>query len=194
MHPSLQEKETRPGAPGVLAREAWLQSFQPPARPRTLRARLRLEGRRLAIRFVLEGQLDDVVLPRAESMARRLDGLWMATCFEAFLSAPGDEAYHEVNMALEGHWAAYHFQAPRQGMRHEVAMTGLSTKHHRVEGHLGFRAVLDLGLLGRDPSLGVDLGLSAILLRQDGTREFWALAHSGETPDFHRRDGFLLHL
>lgn len=194
MPPRLLERETRPGAPGVLAREAWLRPFQPPARPRTLRARLRLEGRRLAIRYVLEGDLDDVVLPRTEPTARRLDGLWMATCFEAFLSAPGELAYHELNMALEGHWAAYHFQAPRQGMRHEVAMTGLSVKHHRVDGHLGFRVALELDLLGRDPSQGMDLGLSAILLRQDGTREYWALAHPGEAPDFHRRDGFLLRL
>jgi hypothetical protein len=191
---SLLERETRPGAPGVLAREAWLLPFQPPPRPRTLRARLRLEGHRLAIRYVLEGELEDLVLPLAEDTPRRLDGLWQATCFEAFLATPGSAGYHEFNMALEGHWAAYAFNAPRQGMRHETALCTLSTKHHRVTGHLGFRVALELNRLALDPAQGLELGISAILQRQDGTREFWALSHPSESPDFHCRSCFLLKL
>lgn len=190
----LQERPTRPGAPGVLAREAWLRPFSPPPSPRTLRARVRLDGQRLAIRYVLEGEFADLELPQAHGMPRRLDGLWQATCFEAFLAQPGQPAYREFNMALEGHWAAYHFRSPREGMRLEGALECLPTKHHRVSGHLGFRVAIDLQLLGLDPAQGLELGLSAILRRQDGQREFWALAHPGSAPDFHRRDCFLLSL
>jgi len=192
--PDLLERPTRPGAPGVTAREAWLKPFTAPPCARTLRARVRLEGQRLAIRFVLEGELEDLELPFAHATPRRLDGLWQATCFEAFLAVPGEEAYREFNVALEGHWAAYRFAAPRQGMCLESAVDHLSAKHHRVAGHLGLRVAIDLDRLGLDPARGLELGLSTILRRLDGQREFWALAHAGDAPDFHRRDGFLLTL
>jgi hypothetical protein len=180
-------------APGVAAREAWLQPFQPPAQPRTLRARVRREEGRLTVRYVLEGCLDDLELPRPQPPARRLDGLWRATCFEAFLARPGDEGYHEFNLSPAGHWACYAFSGPRTDMRLATGLAGLDWKTHRVPGHLAIRFTVELRQLDRADQV-LELGLSAVLARRDGGREHWALAHVAERPDFHQRGSFLLRL
>ena len=45
-----------------------------------------------------------------------MEGLWRHTCFEAFIKAPGRTSYHEFNFAPSGQWAAYRFDAYREGM------------------------------------------------------------------------------
>jgi hypothetical protein len=34
------------------------------------------------------------------------------------------------------------------------------------------------------------LGASAVMEYQDGAKDYWALAHTGEKPDFHLRSSF----
>ena len=191
--PAVPELRATPAAPGVRSRECWLRPFAPPAAARTLRARVRLEGGRLTVRYVLEGELEDLCLPWPAPPPRRRDGLWQSTCLEAFLAARGAAAYHEINLAPAGHWACYAFSGPRLGMRHEAALESLDWRTHRVPGHYAIRFTIELARLGLDPT-GLELGISAVLGRKGGAREFWALAHGGETPDFHRRESFLLRL
>ncbi len=167
--------------------------FAEPPLARTLRSRVRLTQGRLTVRYVLDGALEDLELPWPEEPPRRLDGLWQATCFEAFLACPPAADYRELNLAPAGHWACYRFSAPREGMRLEPALTGLDWKSHRVPGHFAIRfslriAELELG------GPGLRLGLSAILKRRDGAREFWALDHPAAAPDFHNPAGHLLEL
>jgi len=38
------------------------------------------------------------------------------------------------------------------------------------------------------------LALSAVVEETDGRLSYWAIAHPGERPDFHHRDGFVLPL
>jgi hypothetical protein len=42
-------------------------------------------------------------------------GLWEHTCFEAFVAADGAAAYHEMNLAPSGAWAAFAFRGYRDG-------------------------------------------------------------------------------
>jgi hypothetical protein len=219
----LQERRT-PAAPGVEAKEAWLVPFGTPASQRTLRSRVRLEGERLTIRWVLQGELGDLRLPSPGGNPRRLDELWRATCFEAFISCAQVPGYLELNLSPAGHWAAYRFDAPRQGMRHEPGLTGLDWGTHRVPGRMAIRLSFEWRSAGLEPggpggpggpgtsrdfspagdpappppqpaaSHLLRLGLSAILLRTDGQREFWALQHPGDAPDFHHPGGHVLEL
>ena len=46
---------------------------------------------------------------------QRKDELWTTTCFEAFISAPGEQRYWEVNLAANGDWAVYRFDGYRSG-------------------------------------------------------------------------------
>ena len=66
----------------------------------------------LRIRFRIEGATARLRLPLPVS-ARRTDGLWQHTCFEAFLQADANDSYYEFNFAPSGEWAAYRFGGRR---------------------------------------------------------------------------------
>jgi hypothetical protein len=68
-----------------------------------------------AIDFIVEAPPEALRLPPAAT-PERTDGLWEATCFELFLLGP-DGGYLEFNFSPSGQWAAYRFDAYRQGMR-----------------------------------------------------------------------------
>jgi hypothetical protein len=129
-----------------------------------------------------------VVPPPAEEPARAED-LWETTCFEAFLRAPGDDAYREWNFAPSGNWAAYDFSSHRDGKTDsEVA-----PPYVRVEDNMTWWAVG--ATIPVDAEVTWALGLSAILEEQDGTKSYWALAHPpGDNPDFHDPACFAAHL
>jgi len=193
------DRRATPSPTGGDAVEAWLSPFAAAARPRTVRARARLAQGRLTLRWVVEGELGDLLLPAAGGPPRRQDGLWQASCFEAFLSLPPLPDYLELNVSPEGHWAAYRFTAPRRGMRHEAGLEALDWGTHRVERCLALRATFALRSAGLEPGGPASppvlrLGLCAILLRNDGVREFWALRHPGPAPDFHDPAGHVLEL
>ncbi len=118
-------------------------------------------------------------IPQSEEPGRR-DELWKSTCFEAFVQAEGEAAYHEYNFAPSGDWAAYDFSGRRDGMSEaELA----NPPYIRIEDNLtwwglGATFVLEAGRRRA-------LGLSAVIEELDGTKSYWALAHGGDKPDFH---------
>jgi hypothetical protein len=129
------------------------------------------------------------VLPALAEPARA-DGLWEATCFEAFLRAEGEQAYREWNFAPSAQWAAYDFTGHREG-RSDAEI--ISPPYIRVEDNLTWWA---LGAtVAMEAGVEWQLGLSAVLEEKDGTRSYWALAHPpGDKPDFHNADCFAARL
>jgi hypothetical protein len=128
------------------------------------------------------------VIPDALEPARA-DNLWQSTCFEAFLTWEGTDAYREWNFAPSGNWAAYDFSGYREGMsKADVA----APPYIRLEDNLTWWT------LGATISIESDqswqLGLSAVLEEKDGTKSYWALAHAAEKPDFHHADCFVARL
>lgn len=137
----------------------------------------------LALRYYVTGDTAAIQLPRTRPPERAED-LWQHTCFEAFLAnAPG---YLEFNFSPSTEWAAWRFDAPREGKRN-AAITP-----PRIETLIGFdrfelKAELAMPVLG-------PMGLSAVIEEKDGTISYWALAHPPGDPDFHHADGFRLEL
>ena len=124
------------------------------------------------------------VIPECDAPGRK-DELWKSTCFESFLRAEGDEAYREWNFAPSGDWAAYDFEAYREGM----APAEVAEPYVRMEDNFTWWA------LGATIAVDADrpwqLGLSAVLEEADGTKSYWALAHpNADKPDFHLADCF----
>jgi hypothetical protein len=119
------------------------------------------------------------VIPEARDPSR-VDGLWKTTCFEAFLRPLGEQSFREWNFAPSGQWAAYDFSGYREGSANaDIA----AAPYVRFEDNFTWWA---LGAtIGVDADTDWELGLSAVLEEKDGTKSYWALAHTADKPDFH---------
>ena len=154
-----------------------------------IEAWLERDGSTLWARWLVDVALDQVVLPDPGEPQPR-DGLWRTTCFELFVSW-GDEAYLEVNAAPNGDWAAYRFDAPREGMAPLVMAAPVITLDAGEEW-VSVEATLTLPPECAGRSLSVNL--AAVIETTDGALSHWALAHPAGKPDFHDRSCFLLSL
>jgi len=145
----------------------------------------------LRIRFRVDGDIGRLRLPLPEP-ARRRDGLWQHTCFEAFLRPDARDAYYELNFAPSGDWAAYRFGGRReQRTSPELRPPLLSFSRHAVYAELtadiSFAELPELAA-----TAAIHAGLSAVIETDDGRLSCWALAHGGERPDFHDPATFAL--
>lgn len=159
--------------------------------PLRLEAILRREGERIMLCYLLRGRLGQVaILPKAERPKRR-DELWRRTCFELFFGPAASPGYHEVNLSPAGHWNVYAFDDYRQNMRSHEAVDALAFTVAREEELLA--VVLDLPLAPfQPPGIALRVGLAAVLADQSGSCTYWALAHAGDRPDFHRPENFAI--
>jgi hypothetical protein len=147
----------------------------------------------LELRYVVRGALADVVFPPPVAQPLRRHGLWQTTCFELFLAPRGSERYWEFNVSPSGDWNAYRFTGYRCRMQEERAFSSLPCLLESRSDVLSLQFCLDLrAILPEIPEL--EAGVAATLLHQERPMTFWALAHPGAEPDFHRRDAFLLPL
>ena len=128
------------------------------------------------------------VIPVSEE-AKRVDELWKTTCFEAFLRPLGMESYREWNFAPSCDWAAYEFSGYRDNMRPAEID---ADPYIRMEDNFTWWALGATIAVPADTNW--ELGLSAVLEEQDGTKSYWALAHPAEKPDFHDPGCFAAHL
>jgi hypothetical protein len=154
-------------------------------------ARRGVGGDRLELRYELRGPLEQLRIPEPVESPERRDGLWEATCFEAFLAVEAEEAYREINLSPAGHWNLYRLDGYRRGLRPEPALTALPLTQLRTAESLWMGLTLDLSALLPAPQ-PLELAITAVLEGRDGALSHWALAHPGGEADFHRRDGFLL--
>jgi hypothetical protein len=151
--------------------------------PRTLRLSYRAAGRMADVR----------IPPRAGP--DRTDDLWKHTCFEAFIRAPGDEAYWELNLSPSMQWAAYAFTGYRAGGRDIDAVGPLRLEVRSDADSLALQVTVDLSEVRGLPADGPwELGLSAVIEETDGTTSYWALEHPPGKADFHHPDCFALEL
>lgn len=128
--------------------------------------------------------------PRVSDSPERRDELWKRTCFEIFVGPAGADSYLEMNLSPSGDWNLYAFDGYRTGMRPAKAEVVIARS---TEGQT-LRAATVRGpeitkLLG---SSDLVMSATSVLEYSNGEREYWALAHAGEKPDFHLRQSFVL--
>jgi len=154
---------------------------------------------RLELVWRLAGDLDALVLPDASQSRRRCDGLWQTTCLEAFWGFAGQDAYWELNLAPSGDWNLYrlsHYRGPLVPVALEVPP---AWQIRRTAGELEVAVELDLSEVAGGGELGaaglpLEVSLKAVIDQVGQGVSYWALAHTGAEPDFHRRDSFRLRL
>jgi hypothetical protein len=147
---------------------------------------------RLQLTYTLVGALGELALP---SLGRpvRVDELWRATCFEAFVQPGGGQGYLELNLAPSRAWAAYAFDSYRDGMRDaEVAAPTIEVRV--ADDRLDLRAEVDFSPFPDVATPPWWLAISAVIEETSGRKSYWALAHPPDRPDFHAPAGFVLDL
>ena len=148
-------------------------------------------GGELRVTFRVDGDIPRIRVP-SPGVPRFCTQLWQHTCFEAFIAAQGQPAYHEFNFAPSAEWAVYAFTRYRDGgpladetMRPRIAVRSTGSR-------LQLDAIVRLDTIsGTLPRAGLRVGLSAVIEASDG-RSYWALRHRADKPDFHDADGFAL--
>jgi len=151
-----------------------------------------VRGTVLKFTYLLNGDLTRIRVP-PPGPHRRAHGLWHHTCFEAFVSVPGNAAYDEFNFAPSGEWAVYTFDRYRKGaplVDREVAPT--LTVRKTKQGIELDAEVNQFRRLGMSSQTCLQLGLAAVVEESGGTLSYWALRHPRSKPDFHHSDSFVL--
>lgn len=147
---------------------------------------VRAQPRTLTLRYVVIGDIDDVLIP-STSAPVRTDGLWQHTCFEAFVRPASGEGYYEFNLAPSTEWAAYRFTDYRSGMA--AAEISPPLIEARPNGNCyALETSLELDQLAAVPW---QIALSAVIEEANGRKSYWALAHPPGKADFHHPDSFV---
>jgi hypothetical protein len=147
----------------------------------------------LQLSYELTGNLAQICIPVPQSPSA-VDGLWGHTCFELFVAVEGEAGYHEFNFSPSGQWAAYAFSDYR--VRSALAVSRMPViSFTQSYGQLQLEAVIAAVDLPQNiAGKPLQLGLTAVIEADDGSRSYWALHHSTPRPDFHDRAGFILSL
>lgn len=163
-----------------------LKAFHDSDSPPSVVAHLipKISNQTLRLRFELEGNLENLSWPDFEE-TRFVKGLWESTCFEIFLFDQFSEKYREWNFSPSGaYWCAdYQSYRGRYEERVEVKKPSISAFHSDRESYLQVDFPLE--------DIHSQLNLCCVLNFNDGL-QYYALQHSGQRPDFHRKqDAFL---
>jgi hypothetical protein len=146
-------------------------------------------ARRLELHYHLAGDIGTLEIP-ARNVPERADGLWRHTCFEAFIHRAPSTQYLEYNFSPSGAWAAYRFDAYREGMAALADGAAPLISSRAGNTSLDVSVILDLGWLP-DPFETLRLGLAAVIEDRTQVLSYWALGHAAEKPDFHRAECFV---
>jgi len=154
----------------------------------------------LALTYSLEADLSAVRIPTGDRN-ERADDLWKHTCFECFLELAVAPSYYEMNFSPSRQWAAYRFEAYREGRSHLQLEETPEIRVTRDPQRLELAAVVRIPRLPEVPDrarahdrLRGRLALAAVIEEHNGRLSYWAARHSPGKPDFHHSAGFILEL
>lgn len=146
----------------------------------------------LNIEYVLQGDLDKVILPSPKAKSDRLFDLWEHTCLEFFLAIKDTTEYWEFNLSPAGDWNVFHFLSYRHDIAEELNLSSLAAKIVREQDC--WKLSLEVGLAKIiSPDINLELGITAVIEEQHQL-SYWALKHAAAEADFHDRASFAIAL
>lgn len=145
------------------------------------------KNKRIQLVYSLKNQDHNLLIPPTAEPAQQ-DNLWQHTCCEAFIGIINQPHYLEFNFSPSGKWAAYAFSDYRERTDWpDPAPPEIRTLKTDTSLQLGTTIWLDT-LPATFQHQPLELGISTVLEDNNQNLAYLALAHSQETPDFHRRD------
>jgi hypothetical protein len=147
-----------------------------------------------SIEYRLQGDLDAVIIAPAAIEPIRKSELWLATCFEFFIGIPGHPSYWEFNLSPSGDWNVFHLDDYRQGLRDEAAFISLPVTIDRGVDSLGLRLEFNLDRIISIDNNNLEVAVTTVIKSTQNEISYWALIHTGQDADFHRRDSFLINI
>lgn len=149
-----------------------------------------LKNKKIRLVYSLENPNHKLLIPATAKPAQR-DGLWQHTCCEAFIAIIGQPQYLEFNFSPSGEWACYAFSDYRKRTDwSDPPPPEIHTIKTDTSLQLEATILLDtLPAIFQDQLL--ELGISTVLEDKEQNLAYLALAHSQETPDFHRREQWI---
>jgi hypothetical protein len=145
---------------------------------RAVTAQIKATSNSCEAEFRLDGGISNIVLP-APGPSIRTDNLWQTTCFEIFWQPLGGTWYREFNLSPSRRWAAYDFDAFREGMR-DAPVDAMVLACSHGDGELVLKATI-----AADLPAPAQVALNAIVDHGDGNLQFWALAFAPGKAEFH---------
>lgn len=141
--------------------------------------------------FTVTGAIDRLNIPSISNAPQRITGLWETTCFEFFIGSLGQKNYWEINLSPSGDWNIFRLDQYRENLREEPMIQTLPFDIKRQGDRITIEATLDIQKLGlcRD---AIELSATSVLEEITGDVSYWAVAHAGETADFHLRKSFVI--
>jgi hypothetical protein len=187
-----------------------LTPFTPISEDLSVQAEAKISGTILHARYLVKGPgIKNLLLPKpaksekpgkttSSSRPERRDELWKTTCFELFLSLPGQSDYYELNFSPSENWNSYHFKSYREGMKTESRIEATEFRQEFKGDLYEFQSFVDLSALlpssSPAPSLvtSFDTSLTAVIQNNENQISYWALKHTRDQADFHARESFVL--
>jgi len=144
------------------------------------------------IQYVLDVNLETVVLPAWSAAPTRKDELWKTTCFEFFIAVKHRPQYWEFNISPSGDWNVYAMDAYRQvGMREETRIKRFPLEIQKEANSISLEMAVNLDPI-IERKIPIEAGIASVIQTLNGQESYWALVHPGPEADFHVREGFVL--
>ncbi len=125
---------------------------------------------------------------------QRQDFLWEQTCFELFVGIKDQDSYREINLSPQQDWNCYAFDDYRQPDQlppqtaHDIELISLQCSPNKLQAILNLQQFIEQ----QDCYLeDLKLGISSVIRLKNGKQLFYALQHTGNQADFHRRQDWV---
>jgi len=149
-------------------------------------------GNTFYIQYMLDVNLETIVLPAWRLAPSRRDELWRMTCFEFFIAIKYKPQYWEYNISPSGDWNVYVMDGYRQlGMREETRIKRLPFELQKKSKSVSLELAINLDPI-IESKMPIEVGIASIIQRPNGQQTYWALVHPRPEADFHLREGFVL--
>ena len=147
----------------------------------------------IEVEYNIKDPYFDILWPAQVSSPARKDELWQHTCLELFLAPWGIENYWEFNFTSNSDWNCYRFDSYRANQQPEKSIHGIRSTFIET-GETSHQLKASVPIIESHKTKTISVGICAVVEDKTGTLHYYALAHSGSSPDFHLRNSFMLTL